>query len=996
MSDSGTSSDYGEYEKQAKFSTEKLHLQELNEALLRENGHLRAQFETALINSNKVTTLHDKNTRLNSQIRRITNEKDDISQRLELTKRSIEELKSQLSETKANAAAARNTDMMAFKRELDAKESKNHAKIDSLHCEIAALREDKNKAELENKMLRSKIDKVINSAAHFFGEECSTIDQTITLLDLSQRYKTIERVEIREVKSKKDKKKARSAEQKCQEYETLLANIKKDLESAKASQKRELESMKHQIEKSEEERIIEVNEKDRLINSLNRKIANLEEELAKRKKQLQKVTKEQQPPVVVEVAPVPPKPVPSRTETEQKMVIEQLNERVKDLIQQLDQVKKQKEDLEGRVIEARQEQEKAIFESTKAKNDLAALNLLQQETKKEVESLRVSLLDQEKSMKVERAEKKALQRANAEIESLKSQMSSYASEVDKLQLEREKMRKAHGQLETTIRDQKEELAQESYRSASLRDEIERVKAQILAKPQLTPNDVVPPSAFHCAAFPNELAITVSQLAENRVLTPHSKVQSVLKAVNHYYTDKISSLESMYQEQVKMNQLMAEKLEKFLVDLCIRYSTETVSVDAFMSGNGTAVLLGKVDDLNKRLDELVRKVKGDDEVMHHITELFGKAKANNYMDKVTDIHKGMVAMQEKLQASNKKCQKLKSGLIALGEEKRVMESDFSARVSSLVEKCSGLSDEKKALTALCKKQKNEIHKLKSDLKETNELKEETEAQLRDEIEELSSLLSQEKQSHQAALTTAMNTMNQKLAEKDCELDEASKAIEVLKKSIQLQKTTIAEKTKTIEDLTEKMETELVASTKKHEEEKKNLISSYENSVSQIAEQCEAHRRDLREMSARMADEVAKRKKTQKMNFQLKIEHGKLERELSASNDRLEREKKLGESTMKQTALNLEASFEQRNSDLKNRFEADKRRIFAFVADEFKQFCDVSQQLDERGFRAIVIRARDELTRMADSEAAVKRIAGAGPHQTPEDIVQQLILSKGSVC
>jgi hypothetical protein len=102
--------------------------------------------------------------------------------------------------------------------------------------------------------------------------------------------------------------------------------------------------------------------------------------------------------------------------------------------------------------------------------------------------------------------------------------------------------------------------------------------------------------------------------------------------------------------------------------------------------------------------------------------------------------------------------------------------------------------------------------------------------------------------------------------------------------------------------------------------------------------------------------------------------------------------LQEAALKSVSANLEGSYENRIGEFKLRCAAENQRIYAFAADQFRQFCDVSRHFDEREFRMLIARVKDELGRLTDAEVTVRKIIGGDPAQSIEDLVQQLVFTK----
>ena len=120
---------------------------------------------------------------------------------------------------------------------------------------------------------------------------------------------------------------------------------------------------------------------------------------------------------------------------------------------------------------------------------------------------------------------------------------------------------------------------------------------------------------------------------------------------------------------------------------------------------------------------------------------------------------------------------------------------------------------------------------------------------------------------------------------------------------------------------------------------------------------------------------------------------METEVSRMKNTLERERKLMESTVRAQKVQVEAQYNTRLEEQRNKFESEKRRLFAMGTEAFHNFFNPSEQIYERSFRCVLDKARDTITRLNNSDLSIRRMLCAGEHQTTQDAVAQLLMSKG---
>jgi hypothetical protein len=75
------------------------------------------------------------------------------------------------------------------------------------------------------------------------------------------------------------------------------------------------------------------------------------------------------------------------------------------------------------------------------------------------------------------------------------------------------------------------------------------------------------------------------------------------------------------------------------------------------------------------------------------------------------------------------------------------------------------------------------------------------------------------------------------------------------------------------------------------------------------------------------------------FDSELVLGKLQKELAGLTERVERDARLHEAAITAATLNLEAVSE--------RHEGERRKLFAFAAEHFREFCDISQNMTTSG-------------------------------------------------
>jgi chromosome segregation ATPase len=172
------------------------------------------------------------------------------------------------------------------------------------------------------------------------------------------------------------------------------------------------------------------------------------------------------------------------------------------------------------------------------------------------------------------------------------------------------------------------------------------------------------------------------------------------------------------------------------------------------------------------------------------------------------------------------------------------------------------------------------------------------------------------------------------------------------------------------------------------EKSNMQANYEATIARLTEECDGLRKELAALSSKL-------KSVEKLNVQLKqkiveirSEKEKLSEELAIKKEELERERKLSEASTRAAIVAAESDFAVKLEEAKRSLESDKRRIFTFAADQFHQFCNSQDTIDEEAFKTIMTKAREDLTTLTKSDLTIRRTIGAAPGQETSEAVARL--------
>jgi chromosome segregation ATPase len=208
---------------------------------------------------------------------------------------------------------------------------------------------------------------------------------------------------------------------------------------------------------------------------------------------------------------------------------------------------------------------------------------------------------------------------------------------------------------------------------------------------------------------------------------------------------------------------------------------------------------------------------------------------------------------------------------------------------------------------------------------------------------------------------------------------------LQKLVQTGHKALAEKNQQLYELQNAKDSEIAKITSHYQNEKENLVQAYEKALTELRAQCDAHRSDLEKIAQEFADSESRNRRAKASILSLKREKMKLENELKALTETTNRDSQIAQAMIKNAQLTAESTASQKIQEAKAKFEDEKRRLFSVPAEEFRAFANAAAPIDERSYRALLGRVRNELKRLADSEAVVRRLVGAGPKQSTDDAI-----------
>lgn len=155
---------------------------EQNAQLTKINDQLKAQLDQALNIEPQIEKLHEQNRQLTSENRSVKEEKDDLQKRFDILQKTNSDLQKKVDEEKQHCTVARNQCSENAKKEIKKAKAQAKAQMEELCDQLESLQAKYDKNEIELKTVNNKVERLLENATRYFGQEFHDIDTFISFL----------------------------------------------------------------------------------------------------------------------------------------------------------------------------------------------------------------------------------------------------------------------------------------------------------------------------------------------------------------------------------------------------------------------------------------------------------------------------------------------------------------------------------------------------------------------------------------------------------------------------------------------------------------------------------------------------------------------------------------------------------------------------------------------------------------------------------------------
>ena len=984
---------------------------EENNRLRQENAILKAHFQEACSYSQRVKDLQEQNDALKAQLKSEKNTKDELQHRLQLTIDSSKESEEMFERQRKASNDQRNFEIQQANQRIKDLETKHQDEVSLYVDQINAMLSEKEQSEVQEKTLNFKLTKVCQSAERYFSQNIANIDVLAQIL--SQPKKAAVETPKKEEEPKVDQEEINKYKKHAREYKNKANNLKVELAAAN----RQIEDLQQEMnkrtnklakaiketkeenknnEQHHQERIIALEESNKCLKEELERTKAIHAEVIKSNTRLNSTqpayiapsTQEVQfeKPIMREIVPDTPK------ENKPSNMEQLLQNEIKYYKDQIEDLTARNQNLFNYLTEAKDQLSKCNSELAKKTTEYNTLSAAHEHTVEEVNAYRETLkyhqkpTEEEQKQIIERQQneekyKKTIQVAKRKIEELKLQL----SEAQKENLRKEDEIATMNRQINELNDNNKQL--ESALSIS-RQEVAIMNHQKEMEKPLTADDLLPPSAFMVPSAEGELTEQIQPIANNSSLQPISKLHNIYSIIIDYYTDLLEQKKQEINDINEENENARNLINQFFVDCSIIVTGEAFTYEQFFDESAGQRFIEKLTELHQEYESLKHSDELNEKFANTFTQCFGETE--DYIQKTNEVKELLDLTIAKSEKRKEQILRLKTAIKELNRKSEEGILNLQKENKSLNEEIEELNETIEKLTKKLIDTTDEKNKLEESLNEEKEQRIAKENELEEnhtrQMGEADVIHNRENAEKLAEIQQANDVIKQNediIEDLNNQLDQANQQISLLQYDNQK---LVAEINATKED----DEAELQKALNIAEEEKKHMQQTFDNSLAELREQCDKHRKDIIMLKQKLTEEECSNT-TMKQQFEESQKvNSKLIKKIKSIKEQNEREKQLKDAECRMKISEAESSYQQKLDDERIKCSEDKQKIYSYFADQFNEFYSGEQEINDSSYRNTVQKVREVFCRISQSDIAIRHMVEATDGQPTEDAVAQLLL------
>jgi DNA repair exonuclease SbcCD ATPase subunit len=484
---------------------------------------------------------------------------------------------------------------------------------------------------------------------------------------------------------------------------------------------------------------------------------------------------------------------------------------------------------------------------------------------------------------------------------------------------------------------------------------------------------------------------IRDIAENPSLPLNAKLRQVLTTIGKTYNrllhasaNEFKHTRHDYDELVRRIETMFRTIGPFIERDCS--VTRFVSVE-----DGPAEAIAAIRELKDRFLLQQGELAKLQDILKDMARLLHAQDIHETRDELEKLLQFMLELRQQVRTGRDQLKQQKVKARQAAEALQEQEQAANESITLLNEKVRFLERERKQLLKQTDADQKEITKLQIAVDKANRdganQVHETENKYHEIQEQIKAEYSQERR-----------RLMEELDSKSARIEESSDLCQKLEIDIAEAKRSIklfSEDNNTKEEEIQRLRTKLNEINSEWNTRIEKEKESIRLQTEELLKTVKKKNQELRALCAKTNESMSN---TEQHNRVLIQRVNSLERELeqitqqsTVAKEELARERQLIETKSRAAGVRLELKYQSEVEELKTAWEDEKRRIGACLAVHFESFVDMRQSLDSRMFKDIIERARVEMAKLRDADAALRRLLCLSADDSLEDAVGKLLLS-----
>lgn len=946
---------------------ENARLNEMVQELQKQKNELTQQFEAAMESIQSLDEIKRENAQLRAQINKLKANNEDVLQRLKISEETKEGLSKKVETTLAESEKSHRNELEQLQAKLLTAQTQSKCEIDKLKLKVQSNDDMTTKAQTENALLKNQMGKILQLAGNYFRSKIEEPKQLIDILlhphpdnnELIQQTNLIneqEKKKYKQVKSSLEKEKAR-----CKQLELDLLQLHQasDAETAKFNSQtaefqdtiRKLQNKINAMENDHKQEIVTLTKKLTGNRKLHSMMTQTSEYELGGSQLLQKANGE----------------------------IESLRSKTRELETEIAQQKAHIIDLEEQAKDNEEIRQKLQNKSEQSRTKNEKLS-------KEIKNSQYMINELNEELEKSKAEKKELLKQIKGYETTKNDINSQQEKTIK---DLENTKNALEILEQHMNEQSEEIAQITIDRDHLLSLVHTQNQALLAVESLIAeskpvveqpsimnakelqNEVVETTNWNFGTLPDDLQSILKGIAENDGFSIEKRISQMFNVVSRWFSNFEFTNQSKLKELTEKVELANKALTDFAASILQAIDRDSLDIDEIVEA------VSEIYKSNFVLQQKINELKS-------IPEVCDQATFDEMTHKIEALEECVKLLKSKYLRQKNQTHEVKSALIVLSNRNDEEKQTMKKSIDQSRETIDQLQTE---IDALHKQNQDLLEEL-SDSKNLTS-KDYNEAQK--EIEAIMIEQSAKYEEMKQDLNMEIRTKNDQIVSLENKLKETEATAKKWEEnSLKVQEETRKVKSEMNLAIIEK-DDQFARMVHQKEQELQQIKDYYQSMIDQLngkanetdfviqsnLKEMKEHDQLMKQMQQQIAD----------LTFQLQ----KADLTAQSQIDSIERKKKLAVAQLKAQLMAVETKYSVIADEQKHKWEAEKRSLFCYFAQQFGPFFDAKQSLNEESFKQIVNKIKIELDKHKKQEQTIRKLLKANENQTTEDALADLVLS-----